>query len=45
VRGLLPGVDQLAAAAAGRPLLALVFAAVLAVNEILGFAWGQREIA
>ena len=33
-----------ALAVAGRPLLALVFAMVLAVNEILGFAWGQREI-
>ena len=34
-----------ALAVAGQPLLAGVFAAVLAVNEILGFAWGQREIA
>jgi hypothetical protein len=34
-----------ALAAAGRPVLAVAFAAVLAANETLGFSWGQREIA
>jgi hypothetical protein len=32
-------------AVAGEALLAAILAAVLVVNEILGYAWGQREIA
>jgi hypothetical protein len=34
-----------ALAAAGQPAIAVVLAAVLALSEILGIAWEQREIA
>ena len=32
-------------AAAGRPTLAIIFAAVVAVNLVLGMVWDQRNVA
>ena len=34
-----------ALAHAGKPALAAVFAAILALNEVLVYAWGQRQTA